>query len=157
MEQIEIAYPFSGRPTGHHSFVSPAILLSQRCAIDALGIPSMTRSDGVIDSADPDPQRRSKFNAAATSGRGAPAAIVVIGRNDCCGTLANTVCRSITFHTDSKQAHSHVNSPEFDSRIVRPVRRHHARRLRIRIPSRLLSLPTSDAWAAQAPLVGGAP
>ena len=51
--QIEIAYPFSGRPTGHtvHGTGHPPV--AAMCAIDALGILLMTGTDGVIDSADP--------------------------------------------------------------------------------------------------------
>jgi len=46
-------------------------------------------------------------------------AVVVIGHTDCCGTLADTVCRSITFHTDPQHAQSHLdNHPELDGVIV---------------------------------------
>ena len=118
--QIEIAYPFSGRPTGHTVRLAGHPPVAAMCAIDALGIPLMTRSDGVIDSADPESATPIQIQRRGDQWTWRPAtAVVLIGRNDCCGTLANTVCRSITFHTDSKQAHSHVdNHPEFDSRIV---------------------------------------
>ena len=118
--QIEIAYPFSGRPTGHSVRLAGHPPVAAMCAIDALGIPLMTRSDGVIDSAEPQSGTPIRIQRRGDQWTWRPAtAVVVIGRNGCCGTLANTVCRSITFHTDSKRAHSHLdNHPEFDSRIV---------------------------------------
>ncbi len=65
--QIEVAYPFSRQPTGHTVQLIGHPPVAAMCAIDALGIPLMTGTDGVIDSADPDtgdtdpyppPQRR---------------------------------------------------------------------------------------------------
>ena len=49
-----------------------------------------------------------------------PSAVVVIGHTDCCGNLADTVCRSITFHTDPQHALSHLDShPELQGIIIR--------------------------------------
>ena len=46
-------------------------------------------------------------------------AVVVIVHTDCCGTLANTVCRSITFHTDPQHAQSHLDyHPELQGVII---------------------------------------
>lgn len=50
---IAVAYPFSGRPTGHTVRLDGGPVLHAMCAIDALGIPLMTGRDGVIVSADP--------------------------------------------------------------------------------------------------------
>jgi len=52
--QIEVAYPFSRQPTGHTVCLIGHPPVAAMCAIDALGIPVMTGTDGVIDSADPD-------------------------------------------------------------------------------------------------------
>ena len=80
------------------------------CAIDALGIPLMTRTDGVIDSADPDSGAPIRIQRRGGERTWQPATtVVVIGRTCCCGALANTVCRSITFHTDSERAQSHLD------------------------------------------------
>jgi len=118
--QIEIAYPFSGLPTGHTVHLPGHPSVAAMCAIDALGIPLMTGTDGVIGSADPDTgtpiriQRRGDEWTWQTR-----TAVVVIGHTDCCGTLADTVCRSITFHTDPQHAQSHLdNHPELDGVIV---------------------------------------
>ena len=50
--QIEVAYPFSRRPTGHTVHLTGYLPVAAMCAIDALGIPLMTGTDGVIDSTD---------------------------------------------------------------------------------------------------------
>ncbi len=52
--QIEIAYPFSGRPTSHTVHLTGHPPIAAMCAIDALGIPLMTGTDGIINSTDPD-------------------------------------------------------------------------------------------------------
>ena len=59
------------------------------CAIDALGIPLMTGTDGVIDSADPDTGTPIRIQRRGERWTWQPAtAVVVIGHTDCCGTLA---------------------------------------------------------------------
>lgn len=118
--QIEIAYPFSGRPTGHTVQLTGHPPVAACCAIDALGIPLMTRTDGVIDSADPDTGAPIRIQRRGDQWTWQPAtAVVVIGNTDCCGTLANTMCRSITFHTDPLHAQSHLdNHPELQGFIV---------------------------------------
>lgn len=118
--QIEIAYPFSGRPTGHTVHLTGHPPVAACCAIDALGIPLMTGTDGVIDSADPDTGAPIRIHRRGDEWTWQPAtAVVVIGHTDCCGTLANTVCRSITFDTDPQHAQSHLdNHPELHGVIV---------------------------------------
>nr|WP_286201665.1 alkylmercury lyase family protein [Mycobacterium gallinarum] len=118
--QVEVAYPFSGRRTGHTVQLADHRSVAAMCAIDALGIPLMTGGDGTIDSTDPDSgtpihiQRRGDEWTWQP-----PSAAVVIGRTDCCGTLANTACRSITFHTDPEAAQSHLDKhPDLDGFIV---------------------------------------
>ena len=70
--QIEVAYPFSRQPTGHTVHLTGHPPVAAMCAIDALGIPLMTGTDGVIDSADPTPGHRSASTATATNGHGNP-------------------------------------------------------------------------------------
>jgi alkylmercury lyase len=80
----------------------------------------MTGTDGVIDSADPDTGAPIRIHRRGDEWTWQPAtAVVVIGHTDCCGTLANTVCRSITFDTDPQHAQSHLdNHPELHGVIV---------------------------------------
>ncbi|MUL88604.1 MULTISPECIES: alkylmercury lyase family protein [unclassified Mycolicibacterium] len=118
--QIEIAYPFSGRATGHTVHLAGHLPVPAMCAIDALGIPLMTGTDGVIDSTDPDTGAPIRIQRRGGEWTWQPAtAVVVIGHTDCCGTLANTVCGSISFHTDTQHAQSHLdNRPELEGFIV---------------------------------------
>jgi hypothetical protein len=118
--QIEIAYPFSSRPTGHTVHLTGHPPVSAMCAIDALGIPLMTGTDGVIDSADPDTGTPIRIQRHDDQWTWQPAtAVVVIGHTDCCGTLAKTMCRAITFHTDPQRAQSHLNNhPELQGFVV---------------------------------------
>jgi alkylmercury lyase len=118
--QVEVAYPFSGRPTAHTVHLVGHPPVAAMCAIDALGIALMTGSDGVIDSADPDTGNRIRIERRGTEWIWKPAtAVVVIGHTDCTGTLANTMCRSITFHTNSQDAQAHLDlRPELHGVIV---------------------------------------
>lgn len=118
--QIDIAYPFSRRPTGHTVHLTGQPPVAAMCAIDALGIPLMTGTDGVIDSADPDTGAPIRIQRDGDEWTWQPdSAVVVIAHTDCCGTLADTLCGSITFHTDAQHAQSHIDShPELAGVIV---------------------------------------
>lgn len=108
--QIEIAYPFSGRATGHTVHLTGHPPVAAMCAIDALGIPLMTGTDGVIDSTDPGTGAPIRVQRRGDEWTWQPAtAVVVMGHTDCCSTLANTVCRSITFHADPQLAQFHLD------------------------------------------------
>lgn len=118
--QIEIAYPFSSRPTGHTVHLTGHPRVAAMCAVDALGVPLMTGIDGVIDSADPDTGAPIQIRCRGDEWSWQPATtVVVIGHTDFCGSLADTVCRSITFHTDAQQAQSHLGKhPELHGHVV---------------------------------------
>ncbi|MUL45456.1 hypothetical protein FZI85_23925 [Mycobacterium sp. CBMA293] len=118
--RIEIAYPFSGRATGHTVRLAGHLPVAAMCAIDALGVPLMTGVDGVIDSADPDTGAPIRVQRHGNEWAWQPVtAVVVVSHTDCCGTLANTVCRSITFHTDPDHAQSHLDRrPELRGIVV---------------------------------------
>ncbi len=90
------------------------------CAIDALGIPLMTGTDGVIDSADPDTGTPIRIYRRGNEWTWHPATtVVVMAHTNCSGTLADTLCGSITFHTDQQHAHSHLdNHPELHGHII---------------------------------------
>ncbi|MCB0950709.1 MAG: alkylmercury lyase family protein [Mycobacterium sp.] len=118
--QIEIAYPFSGRPTSHTVHLTGHPPIAAMCAIDALGIPLMTGTDGIINSTDPDTGTPIHIQHRGNEWTWRPATVVVvIGHTNCCGTLADTVCSSITFHTDPQHAQSHLdNRPELQGFIL---------------------------------------
>ncbi len=118
--QIEIAYPFSGRPTRHTVHLAGNPPTAAMCAIDALGIPLMTGTDGSIDSTDPDTAAPIHIRRRGNEWKWRPTtAVVVIGHTDCRGTLADTACHSITFHTDPQHAQSYLdNRPELQGFIL---------------------------------------
>jgi alkylmercury lyase len=115
--QIDIAYPFSRRPTGHTVHLTGHPPVAAMCAIDALGIPFMTGTDGVVESTDPTTGVPIGVHRRGDEWTWHPAtAVVVIPHSDCCGTLADTLCGSITFHTDQHHAQSHLdNHPELQA------------------------------------------
>ena len=118
--RIEVAYPFSRRPTGHTVHLAGHGPVAAMCAIDALGIPLMTGTDGVIDSTDPTTGTPVRVHRSGDDWTWQPATtVVVIAHKECCGTLADSLCGSITFHADQHHAESHLdNHPELHGHIV---------------------------------------
>jgi hypothetical protein len=118
--QIDVAYPFSRRPTGHTVHLTSHPPVAAMCAIDALGIPLMTGTDGVVESIDLTTGAPICVQRRGDEWTWHPAtAVVVIAHSDCCRTLADTLCGSITFHTDQHHAQSHLdNHPELHGHIV---------------------------------------
>src|SRR5262249_2925147 len=118
--QIDIAYPFSRRLTGHSVHLTGHPPVAAMCAIDALGIPLMTGTDGVIDSTDPTTGTPIRVHIRDDEWTRHPAPpVVVIAPTDCGGTLADPLCSSINFHSDQKHAQSYLdNHPELHGYIV---------------------------------------
>ena len=108
---VEVAYPFSGRPTAHTVRIDGHPTLTAMCALDALGIPLMAGTDGIVESIDSgtgSPITVRREDAAWIWQP--PSAVIVIGRSQSCGTLADTACETMTFHADSDSAHAHLDS-----------------------------------------------
>ena len=118
--QIEVAYPFSRRFTGHTVHLTGHLPVEAMCAIDALGIPLMTGTDGVVHSTDATTGASIRIHRHGDEWTWHPAtSVVLIAHTNCSGTLADTVCGSITFHTDQQHAHSHLdNHPELHGHII---------------------------------------
>lgn len=128
--QIEVAYPFSRQPTGHTVQLIGHPPVAAMCAIDALGIPLMTGTDGVIDSADPDTGTPIRIHRHSDDWTWQPAtAVVVIAQTDCSGTLADTLRIDHLPHRPATRAFA----PRQPSRIARP----HHRPGRRDLPGRL--------------------
>jgi hypothetical protein len=117
---IRVVYPFSALPTGHTVQLTGYSQAAAMCAIDALGIPLMTGHDGVVDSTDPATGAPIRIEHRGGEWTWQPATcVVVIGHTDCRGILADSVCGSITFHTDCETAQCHLdNHPEITGRIA---------------------------------------
>jgi alkylmercury lyase len=75
---ISVAYPFSGRPTVHQVQLDGGIDVQAMCALDALGIPQMTRRDARIRSTDPVGGQPITVEAHHGAWRWEPATIVVL-------------------------------------------------------------------------------
>jgi alkylmercury lyase len=118
--QVDIAYPFSRRPTGHTVRLTGHPPVAAMCAIDALGIPLMTGTEGIVDSTDPTTGTSIRVHLRDDEWTWHPdTAVVVIAHTDGCGTLAENLCGSITFHTDQHLAQSYLDShPELHGHIV---------------------------------------
>lgn len=107
--QVEVAYPFSARAAGHTVSLEGRPPVQAMCAIDALGIPLMTRADGVIRSSDPDTGESITIHRRGEVWTWQPdSAVVVLSHATACGTLASAICGSITFHTDRDSAASYL-------------------------------------------------
>jgi Alkylmercury lyase. len=113
---VLVAYPFSGWPTGHTVQLDGADgeggpVLQAMCAIDALGIPLMTGRDGVIGSADPGNGRPVLIERRGHGWRWAPAdTAVLLAQRNGCGSAADCLCPTITFHTSRRRAEDHLRA-----------------------------------------------
>ncbi len=109
--RVAVAYPFSGRPTGHIVQLDGGSVLHAMCAIDALGIPLMTGRDAVIESADPDDRQPIRVERRAEIWRWVPSdAAVLLAQTHGCGPAADCLCPAITFHTSRRRAEAHLRS-----------------------------------------------
>jgi Alkylmercury lyase len=107
--RVRVAYPFSGPPTPHRVELADGPGAYAMCALDALGIPQMTRRNGRIGSADPtsgqpitvtvDDQGSWQWQPATT--------VVLAGTStigDACGSVADCCCPYINFHAGPRDA-----------------------------------------------------
>ena len=106
--RISVAYPFSGRSTPHQVALAGGPTVHAMCALDALGIPQMTRRDGQISSADPTSGQPITVEVHRGTWRFKPATTVVLAgtaaSGDACGAIADCCCPYINFHADLRAA-----------------------------------------------------
>jgi hypothetical protein len=122
--RIRVAYPFSGRPTPHRVELAGGPTVHAMCALDALGIPQMTRRDGRVSSTDPASGRPIAVEVRGGAWRFEPATTVVLAATatgrDARGTSADCCCPYVNFHVDPSsaeaylQAHSGLAAELFD-------------------------------------------
>ncbi len=111
--RVLVAYPFCGRPTGHTVQLDDGggPVLHAMCAIDALGIPLMTGRNGVIGSADPDDGQLVRVERRGDNWRWTPEdTAVLLAQSSGCGSAADCLCPSITFHTSRRRAEDHLRA-----------------------------------------------
>jgi hypothetical protein len=110
---ISVAYPFSGRPTLHQVELAGGTTVSAMCALDALGIPQMTRRDARIGATDPVSGKPITVEAHHGAWRWQPASTVVLVANAAggiCGAVADCCCPHINFHTDPQHAQTYLQA-----------------------------------------------
>ncbi|MGH3823189.1 MAG: DF family (seleno)protein [Pseudonocardiaceae bacterium] len=106
---VMVAYPFSGRPTGHVVQLEEATVVSAMCAIDALGIPLMTGGDAVIVSTDPSDGHPICIERRSEAWRWEPEdTAVLVAQSSGWGPAATCLCPAITFHTSRHRAEDYL-------------------------------------------------
>lgn len=123
--RVLVAYPFSGRPTGHIVQLDSADgegrpVLHAMCAIDALGIPLMTGRNGVITSADPGDGHPVRIEHRGQDWQWAPEdTAVLLAQSSGCGSATDCLCPTITFHTSRRRAEDHLRTrPELTGVVL---------------------------------------
>jgi len=106
---VSVAYPFSGRLTLHRVELAGGPTVQAMCALDALGIPQMTRRDGRIRSTDPTSGQPITVEVHSGAWRWQPATTVVLAATttatgERCGAVADCCCPYINFHADPRDA-----------------------------------------------------
>ncbi len=106
--RVAVAYPFSGRPSGHTVQLDDGPTVHAMCAIDALGIPLMTGRDGVIVSADPDDGHPIRIERRGDRWLWAPAeTAVLLTQISGSGPAADCLCPAVTFHASRLRAEAY--------------------------------------------------
>jgi hypothetical protein len=106
--RVRVAYPFSGRPTAHRVELTAGVTLSAMCALDALGIPQMTRRSGRIGSTDPTSGQPITIEVDHQGWRWQPPTTVVLAGTATTGaaggSVADCCCPYINFHASPRDA-----------------------------------------------------
>ena len=103
---IAVAYPFSGRPTAHRVRLEGRPEVWAMCAIDALGIPLMTRRDGVIESWDALTGVPIRVSMDAWEPAGV---VVLVARSAGGGPTSCCACPHMNFHASAESARSYLD------------------------------------------------
>jgi hypothetical protein len=105
---VRVAYPFSGPPTPHRVELADGPTVYAMCALDALGIPQMTRRSGRINSIDPTSGQLITVEVDEEGWHWRPTTTVVLAGtttfSDACGSVADCCCPYINFHATPRDA-----------------------------------------------------
>jgi alkylmercury lyase-like protein len=110
---IGVAYPFSVRRTLHRVEPAGGPTVFAMCALDALGIPQMTRRDARVSATDPVGGQPVTVQAYHGAWRWEPATTVVLvatAAGGVCGSVADCCCPHINFHTDPLHAQTYLQA-----------------------------------------------
>jgi hypothetical protein len=106
--RVGVAYPFSGPPTPHRVELAEGPSVYAMCALDALGIPQMTRRSGRIRSIDPSSGQPITVEVDDQGWRWQPPTTVVLAgtttMGDVCGSVVDCCCPYINFHASPHDA-----------------------------------------------------
>jgi hypothetical protein len=118
--RIRAAYPFSAVPTAHRVRLADGIEVWAMCAIDALGIPDMLETDGVITSADPVTDATVTVTSAGGHMTWRPSsAVVYVGQRSCSGPAADIACGALNFFTGRRTARKWAERhPDFTGKVI---------------------------------------
>jgi hypothetical protein len=118
--RIQVAYPLSGRTTAH--VVHPAGLppVHAMCAVDALGVLTMSGRDGTILSTDPTTGEAIQVQRTGSAWQSLPEnAVVLLATEDGCGGAIAVACGLANFHSDSERAEfSLTERPGVSGRVL---------------------------------------
>lgn len=104
-ERVQTVYPLSAGTSGHQVTLEGGPTLDAMCAVDALGIPLMTRTAGTVVSRDPLTGVDIRVSMAADGQwNWQPAtAVVLLAANECEGPIA-AACQHTAFHGTAESA-----------------------------------------------------
>jgi alkylmercury lyase len=107
---VQVAYPFSGVPSGHLVQPAGAAPVWAMCAIDALGIPLMAGRDATITATDPHTDEPIRIEISGGQWRWDPPSIVVLmaHRTPDSGPAAQCACPHVNFYTSPAHAHAYL-------------------------------------------------
>lgn len=118
--RIRAVYPFSAVPTAHGVRLAGGVEVWAMCAIDALGMPDMLRTDAVITSADP--VTGEPITVTSTGGRltwRPSSAVVYLGQRSCTGPAADLACGALNFFTSRRTAQEWADQhPDFTGQTI---------------------------------------
>lgn len=102
---LQVAYPLSGRRTVHVVHAAGLPPAHAMCAVDALGVLTMSGRDGIVISTDPATGEAIQVERAGTTWRSLPdTAVVVLGSEDGCTGAIAVACVLANFHSDAERA-----------------------------------------------------
>jgi hypothetical protein len=106
--RVRVAYPFSGPPTPHRVELAEGPPVYAMCALDALGIPQMTRRNGRIHSIDPTSGQPITVEVDDQGWHWQATTTVVLAATttmgDACGSVADCCCPYINFYASPHDA-----------------------------------------------------
>ena len=109
--RVRVAYPFSGMATPHRVELAEGPTVYAMCALDALGVPQMTRRSGRIRSADPTSGHAITVEVDDHGCRWQPITTVVLAGtgtvSEACGSMADCCCPYINFHVSLAAANTY--------------------------------------------------